>query len=193
MRESAKCTLVPEKFYFTIFGLLHEILHGGWCQSRGLAFCVEKVRRCRQAMQKKWLLSGLLLLCFSASAEWKFLFTTQIEPWRPGSKGMRVDHYIGEYSINAESPYIEIEVLQNFTTLESGTGPKRNWSVVKQEKLNCAQANFSTLSFVVFSDLNGLGEVLESFTKTQIKWKKIDSDEDITKIHRVVCSNAASR
>ena len=86
-------------------------------------------------MQKKWVLSGLLLLCFSASAEWKFLFTTQIEPWRPGSKGMKVDHYIGEYSINAESPYIEIEVLQNFTTMESGTGPKRNWSVVKQEKL----------------------------------------------------------
>ena len=106
---------------------------------------------------------------------------------------MRVDHYIGKYSNNAESSYIEIEVLQNFITLESGTGPKRNWSVVKQEKLNCAQANFSTLSFVVFSDLNGLGEVLESFTQTQIKWKKIDSDEDITKIHRVVCSNAASR
>ena len=144
-------------------------------------------------MQKKWVLSGLLLLCFSASAEWKFLFTTQIEPWRPGSKGMRVDHYIGEYSINAESPYTEIEVLQNFTTLESGTAPKRNWSVVKQEKLNCAQANFSTLSFVVFSDLNGLGEVLESSTQAQIKWKKIDSDEDITKIHKVVCSNAASR
>ena len=144
-------------------------------------------------MQKKWVLSGLFLLCFSASAEWKFLFTTQIEPWRPGSKGMRVDHYIGEYSINAESSYIEIEVLQNFTTLESGTGPKRNWSVVKQENLNCAQANFSTLSFVVFSDLNGLGEVLESSTQAQIKWKKIDSDEDITKIHRVVCNNAASR
>ena len=144
-------------------------------------------------MQKKWVLSGLFLLCFPASAEWKFLFTSQIEPWRPGSKGMRVDHYIGEYSINAESSYIEIEVLQNFTTLESGTGPKRNWSVVKQEKLNCAQANFSTLSFVVFSDLNGLGEVLESSTQAQIKWKKIDSDEDITKIHRVVCSNAASR
>ena len=144
-------------------------------------------------MQKKWVLSGLFLLCFSASAEWKFLFTTQIEPWRPGSKGMRVDHYIGEYSINAESPYMEIEVLQNFTTLESGTGPKRNWSVVKQENLNCAQANFSTLSFVVFSDLNGLGEVLESSTQAQIKWKKIDSDEDITKIHRVVCNNAASR
>ena len=144
-------------------------------------------------MQKKWVLSGLFLLCFSASAEWKFLFTTQIEPWRPGSKGMRVDHYIGEYSINAESSYIEIEVLQNFTTLESGTGPKRNWSVVKQENLNCAQANFSTLSFVVFSDLNGLGEVLESSTQAQIKWKKIDSDEDITKIHRVVCSNAASQ
>ena len=144
-------------------------------------------------MRKKWVLSGLFLLCFSASAEWKFLFTTQIEPWRPGSKGMRVDHYIGEYSINAESPYIEIEVLQNFTTLESGTGPKRNWSVVKQENLNCAQANFSTLSFVVFSDLNGLGEVLESSTQAQIKWKKIDSDEDITKIHRVVCNNAASR
>jgi hypothetical protein len=144
-------------------------------------------------MQKKWVLSGLFLLCFSASAEWKFLFTSQIEPWRPGSKGMRVDHYIGEYSINAESSYIEIEVLQNFTTLESGTGPKRNWSVVKQEKLNCAQANFSTLAFVVFSDLNGLGEVLESSTQAQIKWKKIDSDEDITKIHRVVCSNAASR
>ena len=144
-------------------------------------------------MQKKWVLSGLLLLCFSASAEWKFLFTTQIEPWRPGSKGMRVDHYIGEYSINAESPFLEIQVLQNFTTLESGTGPKRNWSVVKQEKLNCAQANFSTLSFVVFSDLNGLGEVLESFTKTQIKWEKIDSDEDIKKIHRVVCDNTASR
>ena len=106
---------------------------------------------------------------------------------------MRVDHYIGEYSINAESPYIEIEVLQNFTTLESGTAPKRNWSVVKQEKLNCAQANFSTLSFVVFSDLNGLGEVLESFRKTQIKWEKIDSDEDITKIHRVVCGNTASQ
>ncbi len=144
-------------------------------------------------MQKKLVLSGLFLLCFSASAEWKFLFTTQIEPWRPGSKGMRVDHYIGEYSINAESSYIEIEVLQNFTTLESGTGPKRNWSVVKQENLNCAQANFSTLSFVVFSDLNGLGEVLESSTQAQIKWKKIDSDEDITKIHRVVCNNAASR
>ena len=144
-------------------------------------------------MQKKWVLSGLLLLCFSASAEWKFLFTTQIEPWRPGSKGMKVEHYIGEYSINAESPFLEIQVLQNFTTLESGTGPKRNWSVVKQEKLNCAQANFSTLSFVVFSDLNGLGEVLESSTQAQIKWKKIDSDEDITKIHRVVCSNAASR
>ena len=144
-------------------------------------------------MQKKWVLSGLFLLCFSASAEWKFLFTSQIEPWRPGSKGMRVDHYIGEYSINAESPYIEIEVLQNFTTTESGTGPKRNWSVVKQEKLNCAQANFSTLSFVVFSDLNGLGEVLESSAQAQIKWKKIDSDEDITKIHRVVCSKAASR
>ena len=144
-------------------------------------------------MQKKWVLSGLFLLCFSASAEWKFLFTTQIEPWRPGSKGMRVDHYIGEYSINAESPYIEIEVLQNFTTLESGTAPKRNWSVVKQEKLNCAQANFSTLSFVVFSDLNGLGEVLESFTQTQIKWGKTDSDEDITKIYRVVCGNTASR
>jgi hypothetical protein len=144
-------------------------------------------------MQKKWVLSGLLLLCFSASAEWKFLFTTQIEPWRPGSKGMRVDHYIGEYSINAESPFLEIQVLQNFTTLESGTAPKRNWSVVKQEKLNCAQANFSTLSFVVFSDLNGLGEVLESYTKTQIKWEKIDSDEDITKIHRIVCGNTASR
>jgi hypothetical protein len=144
-------------------------------------------------MQKKWVLSGLLLLCFSASAEWEFLFTTQIEPWRPGSKGMRVDHYIGEYSINAENPFLEIQVLQNFTTLESGTGPKRNWSVVKQEKLNCAQANFSTLSFVVFSDLNGLGEVLESSAQAQIKWKKIDSDEDITKIHRVVCSNAASR
>ena len=144
-------------------------------------------------MQKKWVLSGLFLLCFSASAEWKFLFTTQIEPWRPGSKGMKVDHYIGEYSINAESSYIEIEVLQNFTTLESGTGPKRNWSVVKQEKLNCAQANFSTLSFVVFSDLNGLGEVLESSAQAQIKWKKIDSDEDIMKIHRVVCSKAASR
>ena len=144
-------------------------------------------------MRKKLVLSSLFLLCFSASAEWKFLFTTQIEPWRPGSKGMRVDHYIGEYSINAESSYIEIEVLQNFTTLESGTGPKRNWSVVKQEKLNCAQANFSTLSFVVFSDLNGLGEVLESFTKTQIKWEKIDSDEDITKIHRVVCGNTASQ
>lgn len=144
-------------------------------------------------MQKKWVLLGLLLLCFSASAEWKFLFTTQIEPWRPGSKGMRVDHYIGEYSINAESPFLEIQVLQNFTTLESGTGPKRNWSVVKQEKLNCAQANFSTLSFVVFSDLNGLGEVLESFRKTQIKWEKIDSDEDITKIHRVVCGNTASQ
>ena len=144
-------------------------------------------------MQKKWVLSGLLLLCFSASAEWKFLFTTQIEPWRPGSKGMRVDHYIGEYSINAESPFLEIQVLQNFTTLESGTGPKRNWSVVKQEKLNCAQANFSTLSFVVFSDLNGLGEVLESFTQTQIKWGKTDSDEDITKIYRVVCGNTASR
>ena len=144
-------------------------------------------------MQKKWVLSGLLLLCFSASAEWEFLFTTQIEPWRPGSKGMRVDHYIGKYSINAESPFLEIQVLQNFTTLESGTGPKRNWSVVKQEKLNCAQANFSTLSFVVFSDLNGLGEVLESFTKTQIKWGKIDSNEDITKIHRVVCGNTASR
>ena len=131
-------------------------------------------------MQKKWVLSGLFLLCFSASAEWKFLFTTQIEPWRPGSKGMRVDHFISEYSINAESSYIEIEVLQNFITLESGTGPKRNWSVVKQEKLNCAQANFSTLSFVVFLDLNGLGEVLESFTQTQIRWKKIDSNEDIT-------------
>ena len=144
-------------------------------------------------MQKKWVLSGLFLLCFSASAEWKFLFTTQIEPWRPGSKGMKVEHYIGEYSINAESPFLEIEVLQNFTTLESGTGPKRNWSVVKQENLNCAQANFSTLSFVVFSDLNGLGEVLESSTQAQIKWKKIDSDEDITKIHRVVCNNAASR
>ena len=144
-------------------------------------------------MRKKWVLSGLFLLCFSASAEWKFLFTTQIEPWRPGSKGMRVEHYIGEYSINAESPFLEIQVLQNFTTLESGTGPKRNWSVVKQEKLNCAQANFSTLSFVVFSDLNGLGEVLESFTKTQIKWEKIDSDEDITKIHRVVCGNTASQ
>ena len=144
-------------------------------------------------MQKKWVLSGLFLLCFSASAEWKFLFTTQIEPWRPGSKGMKVDHYIGEYLINAESSYLEIEILQNFITLESGTGHKRNWSVVKQEKLNCSQANFSTLSFVVFSDLNGLGEVLESFTQTQIKWKKIDSDEDITKIHRVVCSNAASR
>ena len=144
-------------------------------------------------MQKKWVLSGLFLLCFSASAEWKFLFTTQIEPWRPGSKGMRVDHYIGEYSINAESPFLEIQVLQNFTTLESGTGPKRNWSVVKQENLNCAQANFSTLSFVVFSDLNGLGEVLESSTQAQIKWKKIDSDEDITKIHRVVCNKAASR
>ena len=144
-------------------------------------------------MGKKLVLSSLFLLCFSASAEWKFLFTTQIEPWRPGSKGMKVDHYIGEYSINAESPYIEIEVLQNFTTMESGTGPKRNWSVVKQEKLNCAQANFSTLSFIVFSDLNGLGEVLESFTKTQIKWEKIDSDEDITKIHRVVCGNTASQ
>jgi len=106
---------------------------------------------------------------------------------------MRVDHYIGEYSINAESSHIEIEVLQNFTTLESGTGPKRNWSVVKQEKLNCAQANFSTLSFVVFSDLNGLGEVLESSAQAQINWKKIDSDEDITKIHRVVCDNKASR
>ena len=144
-------------------------------------------------MRKKLVLSSLFLLCFSASAEWKFLFTTQIEPWRPGSKGMKVDHYIGEYSINAESPYIEIEVLQNFTTMESGTGPKRNWSVVKQEKLNCAQANFSTLSFVVFSDLNGLGEVLESSAQAQINWKKIDSDEDITKIHRVVCSKAASR
>ena len=144
-------------------------------------------------MRKKWVLSSLFLLCFSASAEWKFLFTTQIEPWRPGSKGMKVDHYIGEYSINAESPYIEIEVLQNFTTLESGTGPKRNWSVVKKENLNCAQANFSTVSFFFFSDLNGLVEVLESFTQTQIKWKKIDSDEDITKIHRVVCNNAASR
>jgi len=144
-------------------------------------------------MQKKWVLSGLFLLCFSASAEWKFLFTTQIEPWRPGSKGMKVDHYIGEYLINAESSYLEIEVLQNFITLESGTGPKRNWSVVKQEKLNCSQANFSTLSFAVFSDLNGFGEVLESFTQTQINWKKIDSDEDITKIHRVVCDNKASR
>ena len=144
-------------------------------------------------MQKKWVLSGLLLLCFSASAEWKFLFTTQIEPWRPGSKGMRVDHYIGEYSINAESPFLEIQVLQNFTTLESGTASKRNWSVVKQEKLNCPQAKFSTLSFVVFSDLNGLGEVLESFTQTQIKWEKIDSDEEITKIHKVVCGNTASR
>jgi len=144
-------------------------------------------------MGKKLVLSSLFLLCFSASAEWKFLFTTQIEPWRPGSKGMKVDHYIGEYSINAESPYIEIEVLQNFTTLESGTGPKRNWSVVKQEKLNCAQAKFSTSSFVVFSDLNGLGEVLESSAQAQINWKKIDSDEDITKIHRVVCSKAASR
>ena len=144
-------------------------------------------------MQKKWVLSGLFLLCFSASAEWIFLFTTQIEPWRPGSKGMKVDHYIGEYLINAESSYLEIEVLQNFITLESGTGPKRNWSVVKQEKLNCSQANFSTLSFAVFSDLNGLGEVLESFTQTQINWKKIDSDEDITKIHRVVCDNKASR
>ena len=106
---------------------------------------------------------------------------------------MRVDHYIGEYSINAESSYLEIEVLQNFTTLEVGNGPKRNWSVVKQEKLNCAQANFSTLSFVVFSDLNGLGEVLENFIQTQIKWKEIGSDEDITKIHRVACSNTASR
>ena len=144
-------------------------------------------------MQKKWVLSGLFLLCFSASAEWKFLFTTQIEPWRPGSKGMKVDHYIGEYLINAESSYLEIEVLQNFITLESGTGPKRNWSVVKQEKLNCSQAHFSTLSFAVFSDLNGLGEVLESFTQTQINWKKIDSDEDITKIHSVVCGNKASR
>ena len=144
-------------------------------------------------MQKKWVLSGLFLLCFSASAEWKFLFTTQIEPWRPGSKGMKVDHYIGEYLINAESSYLEIEVLQNFITLESGTGPKRNWSVVKQEKLNCSQANFSTLSFAVFSDLNGLGEVLESSAQAQINWKKIDSDEDITKIHRVVCSKAASR
>ena len=144
-------------------------------------------------MQKKWVLSGLFLLCFSASAEWKFLFTSQIEPWRPGSKGMRVDHYIGEYSINAESSYIEIEVLQNFTTLESGTGPKRNWSVVKQEKLNCAQANFSTLSFVVFSDLNGLGEVLESSAQAQINWKKIDSDEAIVELHRIVCSNIASR
>ena len=144
-------------------------------------------------MRKKLVLSSLFLLCFSASAEWKFLFTTQIEPWRPGSKGMKVDHYIGEYSINAESPFLEIQVLQNFTTLESGTGPKRNWSVVKQEKLNCTQENFSTLSFVVFSNLNGLGEVLESFTKTQIKWEKIDSDEDITKIHRVVCGNTASQ
>jgi len=106
---------------------------------------------------------------------------------------MKVDHYIGEYLINAESSYLEIEVLQNFITLESGTGPKRNWSVVKQEKLNCSQANFSTLSFAVFSDLNGLGEVLESFTQTQINWKKIDSDEDITRIHRVVCGNKASR
>ena len=144
-------------------------------------------------MQKKWVLSGLFLLCFSASAEWKFLFTTQIEPWRPGSKGLRVDHYISEYSINEDSSYIEIEVLQNFITFESVTSPKRSWSVVKQEKLNCAKANFSTLSFVVFSDLNGLGDVLESFTQTQIKWKKIDSDEDITKIHRVVCGNKASR
>ena len=144
-------------------------------------------------MQKKWVLSGLFLLCFSASAEWKFLFTTQIEPWRPGSKGLRVDHYISEYSINEDSSYIEIEVLQNFITFESVTSPKRNWSVVKQEKLNCAKANFSTLSFVVFSDLNGLGDVLESFTQTQIKWKKIGSDEDITKIHRVVCGNKASR
>ena len=144
-------------------------------------------------MRKKWVLSGLFLLCFSASAEWKFLFTTQIEPWRPGSKGMKVDHYIGEYSINAESPYIEIEVLQNFTTMESGTGPKRNWSVVKQEKLNCTQEKFSTLSFAVFSNLNGLGEVLESFTQTQIKWKKIDSDEAIVELHRIVCSNIARR
>ena len=144
-------------------------------------------------MQKKWVLSGLFLLCFSASAEWKFLFTTQIEPWRPGSKGLRVDHYISEYSINEDSSYIEIEVLQNFITFESVTSPKRNWSVVKQEKLNCAKANFSTLSFVVFSDLNGLGDVLESFTQTQIKWKKIDSDEDITKIYKAVCSNTASR
>ena len=144
-------------------------------------------------MRKKLVLSSLFLLCFSASAEWKFLFTTQIEPWRPGSKGMKVDHYIGEYSINAESPYIEIEVLQNFTTMESGTGPRRNWSVVKQEKLNCTQENFSTLSFVVFSNLNGLGEVLESFTQTQIKWKKIDSDEAIVELHRIVCSNIASR
>ena len=144
-------------------------------------------------MRKKWVLSGLFLLCFSASAEWKFLFTTQIEPWRPGSKGMKVDHYIGEYLINEESPYIEIEFLQNFTTLESGTGPKRNWSVVKQEKLNCTQEKFSTLSFAVFSNLNGLGEVLESFTQTQIKWKKIDSDEAIVELHRIVCSNIARR
>ena len=106
---------------------------------------------------------------------------------------MKVDHYISEYLINEESPYIEIEVLQNFTTLESGTGPKRNWSVVKQEKLNCTQEKFSTLSFAVFSNLNGLGEVLESFTQTQIKWGKTDSDEDITKIYRVVCGNTASR
>ena len=103
-----------------------------------------------------------------------------------------VDHYIGEYSIYAESSYTEIEVLQNFITLESGTGPKRNWSFVKQEKINCSQEDFSTLSFVVFLDLNGLGEVLESFTQIQIRWKKINSDEDITKIHRVVCSNTAS-
>ncbi|MBU6225308.1 MAG: hypothetical protein KGP13_10795 [Burkholderiales bacterium] len=147
----------------------------------------------RQAMPKKWVLLGLLLLCFSASAEWKFLFTTQIEPWRPGSKGMKVDHYIGEYSINAESPYVEIKVLQNFTTLESGPGPKRNWSVVKQEKINCTQANFSTLSFVVFSNLNGLGEVLESITQTQNKWKKIESDEAIVELHRIVCTHIASR
>ena len=71
-------------------------------------------------MQKKWVLSGLLLLCFSASAEWEFLFTTQIEPWRPGSKGMRVDHYIGEYSINAESP-LRINNAKGFRFLRRTT------------------------------------------------------------------------
>ncbi len=106
---------------------------------------------------------------------------------------MKVDHYIGEISRHAESAHTKVEVLQNFTTLESGNGPKRNWSVVKQEKFNCAQANFSTLSFVVFSDLNGMGEVLERFAETQNTWKKIVTDDSITKIHGIVCSQTATQ
>ena len=124
-------------------------------------------------MQKKWVLSGLLLLCFSASAEWKFLFTTQIEPWRPGSKGMRVDHYIGEYSINAESPFLEIQVLQNFTTLESGTGPKRNWSVVKQERSNGKKSTLMRTSrrFI------GLSAATQQVSKSHLKDRSLFSTE----------------